>query len=174
MSDNDMKEIEASMSGINVDDPEKKRKINYIKAYIMSNPELKDLKLNPREVYNSINHDNWEDLRKEVSIFIRSELSKNKKSGAPVHKKELGALNTKLPNNKPSMKPSMKPSVKPFAKPSVKPSTITSTSIEPTHMGMGGNKSRRNIRSRRNSKKHKRVRHTRRKQTRRHRHSRRR
>jgi len=38
----------------------------------------------------------------------------------------------------------------------------------------GGRKSRRNARARRNSKKSKRVRHTRRKQTRRHRHSRRR
>lgn len=160
---NEMGDVEASISGMDlnmIDDPEKTRKINYIKAHIMANPELKDLKLNPRKVYNSINHDNWEDLRKEVSTFIQSELSKNKKSSAHVHKKELGAFDSKLPNNKPS------------AKPFAKLSTIASTIIEPMHMG--GNKSRRNIRRRRKSKKQKRVRHTRRKQTRRHRHSRRR
>lgn len=167
-SDDEMESLAVSFGDLNKTD--KRKQMDFIdfrlKAYT-------DLKLTAYEVYNSpriTKNQGWSEFKKTLDEFLSNKVSANKTHGSALHKPSF-----KSPSHK-STKPSVKPFAKkkPSAKPSAQLSTIASTSIEPIHMG--GNKSRRNTHSRRNSKKqkHKRVRHTRRKQTRRHRHSRRR
>ena len=130
----------------------KERQMNTINSHLMGYPELK--KLTAHEVYNNsriTKNGSWSEFTSTLGEFLRNQVRANETRGP--------ALRTT------SFKTSHK---------SAKPSAKLSTSIDPPGMGVGGNKSRRNIRRRRKSKKQKRVRHTRRKKTRRHRHSRRR
>ena len=130
----------------------KERQMNTINSHLMGYPELK--KLTAHEVYNNsriTKNGSWSEFTSTLGEFLRNQVRANETRGP--------AIRTT------SFKTSHK---------SAKPSAKLSTSIDPPGMGVGGNKSRRNIRRRRKSKKQKRVRHTRRKKTRRHRHSRRR